>query len=156
MLKAIRLESRKPIVANPREAAMAKIRIQRTHEFEGGEVKVADGVLYVDGKKVMDFPDSELRLETDGQVTISSDVPVTTTTKQAGGKSGSYSSAAASSTTSGKGGSVHVSTGDPELAEKIAKDVHDKVGDIGEKVAERVKESMERAFPPGFPFHDRK
>ena len=130
---------------------MAIIRIQRTHEFEGGEVKVADGVLYVDGDKVMDFPDPELRLETEGQVSISSDVPVTTATQQGGG-----SAAAAASSASGKGGSVHVSTGDPELAEKIARDVHEKVGDIGEMVAEKVKESMERAFPPGFSFHDRK
>ncbi len=131
---------------------MAKIRIQRTHEFEGGEVKLAEGVLYVDGKKVMDFPDRELRLETEGQVSVSSDVPVMTTTQQGGGGSAAASASAAS----GKGGSVHVSTGDPELAEKIAKDVHDKVGNIGEKVAEKVKESLEQAFPPGFPFHDRK
>ena len=155
MLKAIRLKSRISIVANPREAAMARIRIRRTHEFEGGEVKVADGVLYVDGDRVMDFPDPELRLETEGQVTISLDITVTTTTPPGSGDSGSFSSAAASSTVSGKGGSVHVATGDPELAEKVAKDVQDKVGDIGEKVAERVKESMERAFPLGFPFHDR-
>ena len=31
-------------------------------EFEGREVRVADAVLYVDGGKVMDFPDPALRL----------------------------------------------------------------------------------------------
>ena len=134
---------------------MAKIRIQRTHEFEGGEVKLADGVLYVNGEKVMDFPDPALHLETEGEVSVSSDVPVTTTTIPGAGASGS-ASAAAASTVSGKGGSVHVASGDPELAAKIAKDVQDKVGDIGDKVTEAIKESMEKAFPPGFPFHDKK
>ena len=107
----------------------------------------------MDGEKIMDFPDPALRLETEGQVSVSSDVPVTTTIP--GADDSGSASAAAASTVSGKGGSVHVASGDPELAAKIAKDVQDKVGDIGEKVAERVKESMERAFPLGFPFHDR-
>jgi hypothetical protein len=141
---------------------MAKIKIKRTCEFSGSDVKVEDGVLYIDGAKVMDFPDPELRLEVDGAVSVSADVPLFQTSVAGGSASVSGGAASVSGGSAyarggsaygrATGGSVDISMGDSEQAEKIAEEVMEEVGGIGEAVAE----SLENAFPPGFPFHKKK
>lgn len=106
---------------------MTKLTVNGDFHFEGETVRLADGVLYIDGEKAMDFPYDHLQIEADGDlVSVDADRAVSVTSRQQGA-SGGHATAFAQAT-SGSGGA------DPE------------------DIKDRLQETMGKVFKKGFPF----
>lgn len=152
---------------------MAKVKLNGQYELDASEILVKDGVLYIDGKKEMDWPHTSLQVESDGGLaSVNADIPLSMTSSGQGASSNiamgnvsvSGGNAASVSVTQGSGGSGSASggaaaasaggsaaAGSGGAAAASGGSVPD--GDtIARHVQEKVAEQMKRAFPPGFPF----